>query len=96
MPRRSALLLPVLLAALALLAPLAALADSCSDCLWGDSAKCCTSCCSCCVPGPSALAVSPWRALAPARAGLALDAVEDGGLSSPSRDVFHVPKASPV
>lgn len=93
MLRRPALLL---LAALALLAPLAAVADSCSDCLWGDSAKCCTSCCSCCVPGASVLTVSPWRALAPAAAGLALDIREDGGLSSPSRDVFHVPKASLV
>jgi hypothetical protein len=90
--RRSAFLL---LAALMLLAPLAALADSCTDCLRADSAKCCSaSGCSCCVPGASALAASPWKALTPARSGVALDALEGGCLSVNPRDVFHVPKTS--
>jgi hypothetical protein len=97
MYRRSALLVFLLLVALALLAPLAALADSCTDCLWGAPAKCCpSSCCSCCAPGASALTSSAWRAVGPARSGLAVAALEDGCLSTSSRDVFHVPKASQV
>jgi hypothetical protein len=97
MVRRSALPVCLLLAALTLLAPLAAVADSCTDCLWGAPAKCCPSaCCSCCAPGASALTSSALRAVGPARAGLAVAALEDGCLSTRSRDVFHVPKASLV
>jgi hypothetical protein len=97
MYRRSALLVFLLLAALALLAPLAAMADSCTDCLWGAPVKCCpSSSCFCCVAGVSALTSSAWRALSPARAGFAVATLEDRCLPTSSRDVFHVPKASLV
>ncbi len=94
--RRSMLPL-ALLAALALLLPLAALADSCTDCLGGESPDCCPpSCCHCCFHSPSALMVSVHEDFGPARTGLALDPKEEGCLSVSPRDVFHVPKASPI
>ena len=95
--RRSVLHLAALLAALALLLPLAALADSCTDCLWADAADCCApSCCPCCVHGPSTLTGSASGNFGPARTGLAMDPAEGGCLSMSPRDVFHVPKTSPV
>src|SRR3954463_5071781 len=54
MARRSALLIPGLLAALVLLAPMAAVADSCPDC--GPFQSCCPSQgCPCCLPSASVL-----------------------------------------
>jgi len=95
MLRRSALLVSILLAALAFLAPLAALADSCTDCLWGASAKCCPgSSCSCCLHVSSALTASAWGDFGSLRTGLALSPAAGGCLSMSPRDVFHVPKAS--
>lgn len=95
--RRSVFRLTALLAVLALLLPLAALADSCTDCLWASSPECCPpSCCTCCAHGLSVLTVSVGGDFGPSRTGLAMDPAEGGCLSMSSRDVFHVPKASPV
>jgi hypothetical protein len=97
MTRRSALRLPVLLAALALVLPLVAIADSCVDCLWAASPDCCPpSCCSCCVHGGAALSGFARLDAGLGEAGLAGDPAEDRALPADPRDIFHVPKSSLV
>jgi hypothetical protein len=92
MARRSALLVALLLAALALLAPLAAVADSCPDCATRD---CCPALgCACCLAGSSVLTAWPQVDLGLAFTALAEDPPADRGLSADPRDVFHVPKPS--
>ena len=98
--RRPAYRLAVLLAALAFLLPLAAVAGSCADCLWGAhqaAQDCCApSCCSCCVHSPSVLTAPVLVALQPAPAAAMPDPQDSSSPSFRSRDVFHVPKPSPL
>jgi hypothetical protein len=99
-PRRPAYRLAVLLAALAFLLPLAAIAGACTDCLWGapqGSQDCCPpSCCSCCAHSPSVLTASVWMALVPSPAAAMPEPQENSYPSLRSRDIFHVPKSSPL
>jgi len=97
MPRRPAYRLAVLLAVLAFLLPLAAVAGSCADCLWGAHDDCCApSCCSCCVHSPSVLTAPVLVALQPAPAAAMQDPQDSSSPSFRSRDIFHVPKLSPL
>lgn len=97
MARRPLLRCLLLLAALALLPPLAAMADSCADCLWGSSPECCPpSCCSCCAHGSPALPAAVRLDRLPSAVDAAPHPQEGPVPSFHPRDVFHVPKPSPV
>jgi hypothetical protein len=90
--RRSALLVPVLLAVLALLAPMAVVADPCPDCR-GPFQGCCPSQgCPCCLPGSSILTAEVRVDLGLASTGLAGEPPADRCLTADSPDIFHVPK----
>jgi hypothetical protein len=92
LPRRSALLVPVLLITLALFAPVVAATDGCVDC--GLAQGCCSSLgCPCCLPGSSVLTPQVRVELGPASTGLAGQPPADRRLSVDPRDVFHVPKS---
>ena len=97
MVRRPVLLFALLLATLAFLLPLAAAEGSCTDCLCGTSAECCPpSCCPCCVHVASDL-TAPVRAdLQAAAVDAAPSVQEDPHPSFDPRDIFHVPRTSPV
>lgn len=92
MPRRSALLVPVLLIALALFAPVVSATDGCADC--GPAQGCCSSLgCPCCLPGSSVLTPRVRVDLGLASTGLAGQPPVDRRLAADPRDVFHVPKS---
>jgi hypothetical protein len=93
MARRSALLIPGLLAALVLLAPMAAVADSCPDC--GPFQSCCPSQgCPCCLPSASVLTAGVRVDPNLGSTRLTAEPQADRCLSADSQDVFHVPKSS--
>ena len=96
MMRRPVLRFGFLLVVLAFLLPLAAAAGSCTDCVCGASAECCPpSCCACCLPIASDL--TPVRVDMQAAAVAVVPGVQEGPVPSfDPRDIFHVPKASPV
>jgi hypothetical protein len=95
MMRRPLLRCAALLVCLAFLLPLGAAADSCEDCLGGAASPACCplpSCCSACAHSPSLLAAPVWGAERPAPSFIETVAPPDRALSSPPRDIFHVPK----
>ena len=87
-----------LLAGLALLLPVAALADSCETCLWeaaAGSGDCCpSSCCPCCLHGPSFPIARGSSLLGLLPVDLASVPEHGRYPTSPARDIFHVPKPS--
>jgi hypothetical protein len=91
MARRSALLVPLLLAVLALLAPLAAVADACPDC--GPSGCCPSLGCACCLASASVLTAEVQVKAGSVSTVLVGDPPADRCLSADPRDVFHVPKS---
>ena len=92
MARRFPLLIPVLLAVLALLAPMAVMADPCPDC-GGPFQSCCPSQgCPCCLPGSSILTARVEVDLGAASTGLVSEPPVDRCLTAESPDIFHVPK----
>jgi hypothetical protein len=96
MVRRPVLRFAFLLVVLAFLLPLAAAEGSCTDCLCGASADCCPpSCCACCLPIASDL--TPVRVDVQAAAVAVVPGAQEGPVPSfDPRDIFHVPKTSPV
>lgn len=89
--RRSALLVALLLAVLALLAPLGAMADSCPDCATRD---CCPALgCACCLAVSSVLTAGVRVDRGSASTDLVGDPPADRRLVADPRDVLHVPKS---
>jgi hypothetical protein len=95
--RRPLLRCAALLVCLAFLLPLAAAADSCAECIESGTAPVsCTlpSCCSACAHKASLLTATAWEALSPTPTVIEVRFQTDRILSSPPRDIFHVPKSS--